>query len=81
MAEHNDDAILVHLEYIRKASDETNDHLRVLNGRMGAVETRTAILEDRARKTRHSGRNWGLAAGGIGTAIGTAIYTFFKGGP
>ena len=71
--------ILIHLEYIRKAADETNDHLRALNGRVSAVEIRATVLETRADEGKSSGRNWGLSAGGIGTAIGAALAHFFGG--
>ena len=71
--------IVVHLEYIRKAADETNAHLRQLNGRVTATEQEIAVLKDRAAEGRAAGRTWGLTAGGIGSAIAAGLaYLFGK---
>lgn len=81
MTEHESiAAALVHLEYLRKAADETNEHLTRVNGRLGAVETRAAILEDRANAAKNSGRNWGAGAGAVGGAIGGFFAALLKGG-
>lgn len=70
------EVLIVHLEYLRKAADETNTHLKTLNGRMGAVETRTTVLETRADDVKAAGRNWGAGAGAAGGFIGGLIAGF-----
>jgi hypothetical protein len=49
------DSVMVHLEYIRKAQDETNQHLRALNGRTRKIEQTAAV---------HS---WAIGLGGAGS--------------
>jgi hypothetical protein len=59
--------VLVHLEYIRKAQDETNAHLKTLNGRTRKLEAASAV---------HS---WALGiAGTVGlAALGTYLAKVF----
>lgn len=77
MAEMKYDQILIHLEYIREKQDETNTHLRELNGRTTKTETRLSVLEDRAeqaviatQQAKASAVKWGA---GIGAAISALI--------
>lgn len=56
------------------------DLLRSQNGRLSKSEIQLAVLNDRASDARKTGRNWGLTAGGVGSAIGAALAYLFKGG-
>ena len=72
--------VLVHLEYIREQVDGINGRLDGLNGRTRRNEQDIAVLHDRAAEGRTAGRNWGLTAGGVGTAIAAALAYLFGGG-
>jgi hypothetical protein len=66
--------ILVHLEYLRKGQDETNTHLKTLNGRVGKHDEALAVLKDRGEDAKAAGRNWGAGAGGVaGAFVGGVI--------
>jgi type II secretory pathway component GspD/PulD (secretin) len=62
--------ILVHLEYLRAGQDETNAHLKELNGRVSRVEIRAAVLEAKSDDAKASGAKWGA---GVGAAIAAII--------
>lgn len=79
MPPHNDDVILVRLEYIASAVDEIKGDVKAQNGRIAAAETAIAVLEDRADAAKSSGRTWGLTAGGVGTALAAALAYLFGG--
>lgn len=80
MTERNTDAIFIHLEHIKEGIDGINRRLDEQNGRLRSTEQSVAVLEDRANEAKDAGRNWGLTAGTVGTAIGAALAYFF-GGP
>jgi len=80
MPDSQHEVVLVHLEYLRTAVDETNEHLRLLNGRMASVETRATVLETEAKSARTAGRNWGAGAGTAGGFLGGLLAALFKGG-
>ena len=71
----------VHLDYIRRAVDETNTHLRTLNGRVGEAEQSIAVLQSQATDARTSGAKWGGIVGGIITGAGMALAQLFQGKP
>lgn len=75
----SNEVLLVHLEYIRKAADQTNTHLATLNGRMGEAEQDIAVLKSQANDAKASGAKWGgMVGGAIAGAI--AVWQFFQGG-
>lgn len=59
--------------------DETNRHLRALNGRVTTSETKIAVLQDRSERTQRDastkGGAWGAVGGGI---IGGVIYVLAR---
>lgn len=84
MEEPTNAALMVHLDYIRRAADETNSHLRTLNGRIGAAEQKIAVIESQASDAKASGKASGAKWGGmVGGAIAGAslVWQFFKGQP
>lgn len=64
--QHSDDAILVHLSYLKDGVDEMRDLLKAQNGRIRESELAITKLETRASEAKVSGRNWGGAAGALG---------------
>jgi len=72
--------VLVHLEYLRDKVDAIDGKLEAQNGRIRKTEEAVAVLNDRTDEARNAGRNWGLTAGGIGSAIGAALAYLFGGG-
>lgn len=79
MAELSRDEFLEHMGLLREDVKAVHSRLDVLNGRTRAVEIDVAVLQDRGEEYRKSGRNWGLTAGGIGSAIGAALTYLFRG--
>lgn len=71
-------ALLVHLDYIRKAADLTNEHLQRLNGRVGETEQKIAVLEAQTSDARTAGAKYGGIVGGIITG-GMAVWQFLNG--
>lgn len=71
--------LLIHLDYIRKAADQTNAHLLNLNGRVGEAEDRVLVLETRADESKATAAKYGGMVGGVITAAGV-IWQFFQGG-
>lgn len=70
MPTHNDDAIQVHLEYLRADVSECLGLLKAQNGRIREAETAIAVLEDRADESKRTGRNWGAGTGAAGGFFG-----------
>lgn len=70
--------LLVHVEYIRERVDSIDLRLKELNGRTRENEQAVARLNERTDDSRKAGRNWALAGGGIGSAIGAALASLFK---
>ena len=58
----------------------TENALVAQNGQIQTHGEKIAVLEDRASEGRTAGRNWGLTAGGIGSAIAAALAYLFGGG-
>lgn len=73
------EALLVHLEYIREAADRTNSHLATLNGRVGAAEQKIAVIESQASDAKTAGAKWGGTVGGV-IAGAAMVWQFFQGG-
>lgn len=74
------DAILVHLEYLRRGQDDTLAHLRSLNGRVNTAEGDIRVLKDRSDEAKHAGTKWGGAAGGfVGGLIAVLVSVFGAG--
>lgn len=76
--QHNE-VVLVHLEYLREQMDGVVARLDKQNGKLETHGRAIAVLQDRGEDSRKSGRNWGLTAGGIGSAIGAALSWVFRG--
>lgn len=79
MGEPTNAELLVHLEYIKKAADQTNSHLKTLNGRMGEAEQKIAVIESQAADAKTSGAKWGGLVGGL-IAGGAAVWQLVSGG-
>ncbi|HYE87469.1 MAG TPA: hypothetical protein VEA16_14000 [Vicinamibacterales bacterium] len=67
------------LEYVGPQLDRIEAACTKLADKVDSHTGRLTTLETRADESRISGRNWGLSAGGIGTAIGAALAYFFGG--
>lgn len=68
-----------HLEYIKAGIDDLRAGQKAQNGLLQTHGEKIAVLEDRAAEGRTAGRNWGLTAGGIGSAIAAGLaYLFGK---
>lgn len=82
--DHNDDGILVHLQYIRAAVDGVNGRLDALNGRTRTVENKVAVLEDRSDEAKAEGKKsgavWGATAGGFLAAVVWVLHALFGSG-
>lgn len=78
MDEPTNAALLVHLDYIRKAADMTNAHLMTLNGRIGEAEQKIAVIESQANDAKASGAKWGGMVGGV-IAGAAMVYQLFQG--
>lgn len=68
------------MDRIEGAVTACTDLLRTQNGRLSKSETQIAVLDERTNDARSAGRNWGLTAGGVGSAIGAALAYLFRGG-
>jgi hypothetical protein len=79
MGEPTHEALLVHLEYIRKAADQTNAHLATLNGRMGDAEQAIAVIQSQESDARTAGAKYGSIFGGL-IAGAAMVWQFFQGG-
>lgn len=75
--------ILTHIEYIRAAQDETNTHLKELNGRTGRAENRLSVLESHSREaakaSQKSGGAYGAAAGGFVGGLLMVLHAWLSG--
>ena len=65
------------LEYVGPQLDRIEAVCTKLVDKSEGHEGRLMKLETLGDEARTSGRNWGLSAGGIGTAIGAALAYFF----
>lgn len=79
MADDQTTEIFIHLEYIKAGIDDLRAGQKAQNGQLQEHGEKIAVLEDRASEARAAGRNWGLTAGGIGSAIAAGLsYLFGK---
>jgi hypothetical protein len=74
MTDPSNAELLVHLQYLRQACDQTNNHLAHLNGRTRTAEQKIAVLEDRSDEAKAEGRKHGAIWGGAGAALGGIIW-------
>lgn len=79
MGEPSNAELLVHLDYIRKAADQTNEHLSRLNGRMGEAEQAIAVIESQTADAKQAGAKWGGLVGGV-IAGAVMVWQLFQGG-
>ena len=69
--------LLVHLEYIKRGTDQTNAHLALINGRVSRAESAIDVLRDRSDESKIAGRNNGAIWGGAaGAFAGAAIWVW-----
>ena len=71
--------ILIHLEYLKKGQDEMNQHLRILNGRVGTNEKAIAVLQDRSESARKTSMISGATAGTFVGGVVVAVWQYFGG--
>lgn len=72
-------AIDRHGEAIGDRIDETNRHLRTLNGRVSTNEKTIAVLQDRSERTQRDASAKGGAYGAVGGGvIGGIVYVIAK---
>jgi hypothetical protein len=78
MSDPTNAELLVHLRYIREAQDQTNSHLSRLNGRVGTVEQKIAVIESQASDAKQAGAKWGGIVGGL-IAGALMVWQLFQG--
>lgn len=75
---HADDAIVVHLEYIKAGIDELRAGQKEQNGQLRAHGQAIAVLEDRATEAKTAGRNYGAGFGAAGGFLGGFVAAFVQ---
>lgn len=80
MDEPTNAALLIHLDYIRKAADQTNEHLRRLNGRVGEAEQAIAVIQSQASDAKTAGAKYGGIVGGVIAGAAMVWQLFQQGG-
>ena len=76
MAELTREEFLVHMDLVRSDLGEVKEHVLKQNSRIGAAETKLAVLEDRG--TRDTGARIGAGLTALVSGLG-AIWAYLKG--
>lgn len=75
----SNEALEVHLTYLRERMDEVVAHLRTQNGTLVAHGQAITRLQERTRDARSVSAKWSVGISAVVTGIVTALYHLFGG--
>lgn len=74
---YDSDALLVHLDYIKKGIDGLAERLDTQNGQLRTHRDRLIVLETRADDGKQAGAKWGATLGAFVAALISGIAALF----